>query len=87
MNKLFFNLVFAIIGSSLHADAHSPELTIPAELSDEVIYQREVLSSHYDKEQNIYLLLMRYGDNLYQCNVLQYERICFRRGMLNILED
>ena len=87
MNKLFFNLVFAIIGSSLHADEHSPELTIPAELSDKVIYQGEVLSSHYDKEQNIYLLLMRYGDNLYQCNILRYERICFRRGMLNILED
>jgi hypothetical protein len=86
VNKLFFYLVFAIVAGSVHADEHSPELTIPAELSDKVIYQGEVLSSHYDKGQNIYLLLMRYGDNLYQCNVLQHERICFRRGMLNILE-
>ena len=87
MTKLFWCLVFVMTAGSLHADEHSPELTIPAELSDKVIYQGEVLSSHYDKEQNVYLLLMRYGENLYQCNILQYERICFRRGMLNMLED
>ena len=71
MTKLFWCLVFAITAGSLHADEHYPELTIPAELSDKVIYQGEVLSSHYDKDQNIYLLLMRYGDNLYQYNILQ----------------
>jgi len=87
MRRLFWCSAFVLTCGSLHANEHSPEVTIPTELSDKVIYQGQVLASQYDKEQNVFLLLMRYGENLYQCNVLQYERICFLRGMLNMFED